>query len=106
MPALLTTASTLMCPHGGTVTATPGATNASADAVVLRMSDTFTIAGCAFNISGAPAPCLTVQWVLGALRVKHGGDLVLNESSVGLCMGAAPQGTVLVSATQSAVSGQ
>ncbi len=28
MPALLTVASTMMCPHGGTVTGTPGATNA------------------------------------------------------------------------------
>ena len=55
MPALLTGASTLMCPHGGTVIATPGATRAKADAIVLRATDTFIIAGCPFNISGAPA---------------------------------------------------
>jgi hypothetical protein len=94
-----------MCPHGGTVTGVPGATKAQADGTLLRASDTFTIAGCAFNVTGAPQPCTTVQWVLSALRVKHGGDFVLNESSVGLCLGPAPQGTVIVSATQAKVAG-
>jgi len=105
MPALLTTSSTLMCPHGGTVTAVPGATKARADATLLRATDTFTIAGCAFNVGSVPQPCTTVQWVLSAQRVKHGGDFVLNESSVGLCLGPAPQGTVIVSATQAKVAG-
>jgi hypothetical protein len=105
MPALLTSASTLMCPHGGTVIATPGATRAKADALVLRASDSFTIAGCPFNVASAPQPCLTVQWVVTDTRVKHGGDFVLDAASVGLCIGAAPQGTVLVVATQAQVSG-
>ena len=105
MPALLTTASTLMCPHGGTVTGTPGATHAQIDGTVLRASDSFSVAGCTFNVSGAPQPCTTVQWVVTAQRVKHGGDLVLNEASVGLCLGPAPQGTVIVAATQAKVSG-
>jgi hypothetical protein len=94
-----------MCPHGGTVTGTPGATRASADATLLRASDSFSIAGCTFNVASAPQPCTTVQWVVSAQRVKHGGDFVLNESSVGLCMGPAPQGTVMVSSTQAKVSG-
>jgi hypothetical protein len=108
MPALLTVASTMMCPHGGTVMATPGATQAQVDAPVLRGSDTFTIAGCPFNIAGAPNPCVTVTWVQTATRVSHGGDLVLNEASMGLCMSAAqaPQGAVIIAATQPLVSGQ
>lgn len=107
MPALLTASSTMMCPHGGTVMPVPGQSQAVADAPVLRMSDTCTIAGCAFNISGAPSPCMTVQWVQGAARVKAGGDFVLNESSVGLCLAAtqAPQGTVMIAATQPLASG-
>jgi hypothetical protein len=105
MPALLTTSSVLMCPHGGTVTGTPGATRASADATLLRASDSFSIAGCAFNVGGTPQPCTTVQWVVTAQRVKHSGDFVLTESSVGLCVGPAPQGTVMVSATQTRVAG-
>ena len=105
MTALLTTASTLMCPHGGVVTATPGATKAAADAVILRATDSFSIAGCPFNVSGAAQPCTTVRWVVTAQKVKHGGDFVLTEASVGFCLGPAPQGTVLVSATQAKVSG-
>ena len=105
MPPLLTTASTLMCPHGGTVTGTPGATKATADAVILRATDSFSIAGCAFNVSGAPQPCTTVQWVKTSLKVRHGGDFVLDAGSVGLCLGPAPQGVVIVAATQANVSG-
>ena len=107
MPALLTVASTMMCPHGGTVSAVPGQSKALADAPLLSMSDTCMIAGCAFNISGVPSPCMTVQWVQGATRVKAGGAFVLNEASVGLCLAAtqAPQGTVLIQNTQPKVKG-
>ena len=105
MPALITTASTLQCPHGGTVTGAPSATKATADAILLRATDSFTIAGCPFNVSGSPSPCLTVQWASSATKVRHDGDFVLTSASVGLCIGAGPQGTVIVSATQSQVSG-
>jgi hypothetical protein len=107
MPALLTAASTMMCPHGGMVTAVPGATQAQADAPVLRGADTFIIAGCAFMIGPVPSPCVSVTWVQTATRVQHAGDLVLNEASVGLCMAAtqAPQGTVIIAATQALASG-
>ena len=107
MPALLTSTSMMMCPHGGTVIATPGSIRASADAPVLRGSDTFTIVGCPFPPTGTPHPCVSVNWVFTAQRVKHGGDFVLTESSVGLCLAGdqAAQGTVLVLATQPQVSG-
>jgi len=107
MPALLTAASTMMCPHGGTVIASPGQTQTVGDAPVLRASDTFTIAGCTFQIAGAPNPCVSVQWVQAATRVQAGGDFVLNEASVGLCLAAtqAPQGTALIVATQPLVAG-
>jgi hypothetical protein len=107
MPALLTAASTMMCPHGGTVTAIPGSTRATAGAPILRGSDSFIIAGCAFNVSGAPSPCISVNWVVTATRVRHAGALVLNESSMGLCLAAtqAPQGAVIIAGTQAKVSG-
>jgi hypothetical protein len=96
-----------MCPHGGTITATPSATHARADAPVLRASDSFVVVGCSFATPAGPHPCVSVQWVQTALKVKHGGDFVLAESSVGLCVAGdqAPQGTVVISSTQSAVSG-
>jgi hypothetical protein len=107
MPALLTAASTMMCPHGGTIVATPGSTRATAGAPILRGSDTFVVAGCAFNVAGVPSPCVSVNWVQTATHVQHGGDLALNEASVGLCVAAtqAPQGTVLIAATQTSVNG-
>jgi hypothetical protein len=107
MPALLTLSSTMMCPHGGTVTAVPGSTRVlAAGAPVLRASDTFIIAGCTFA-PVLPHPCVTVQWVQTALRTKHGGDFVLNEASVGLCLAGdqAPQGVAMIAATQPRVSG-
>ena len=108
MPALLTTASTLMCPHGGAVMASPGATRAKADAVLVRGSDSFSITGCPFVIGGSPHPCVTVNWVVTASRVKHGGDFVLTDASVGLCVAPdqAPQGCVVVAVTQPRVKGQ
>ena len=102
MPALLTTASTMMCPHGGTITAIPSQTRASAGAPILLGSDTFLVAGCPFNVASVPNPCLTVQWIVVATRVQAGGGFVLNEASVGLCLAAtqAPQGAALIVQTQ------
>jgi hypothetical protein len=106
MPALLTAASTMTCPHGGVVTATP-AGSAQTGGPILRGSDGFVITGCAFNVAGVPSPCVSVNWVQTATRVKCGGDFALNQSSVGLCLAAsqAPQGTVLIVATQASVNG-
>ena len=107
MPPLLTTSAVMMCPHGGTVSGSPGATQAKADAVLLRKSDTFSIAGCAFAPGGAAHPCVSVNWIVSATRVKHAGDFVLNTSSVGLCVAGdqAPQGTVIISSAQTKVAG-
>lgn len=107
MAALLTVASTLTCPHGGTVIGTPGSTRSQAQSPVLRVSDTFLIVGCSFQIAGVPNPCVSVRWVQGATRVKHSGDFALNEQSVGLCVSGtqAAQGAVIIDATQTAGSG-
>lgn len=103
----ITVASTLMCPHGGTVTGISSSPRASAGATVLRAADTFVIAGCSFVLpSGTPSPCVTVQWTVADTRVTTGGAATLSSGSVGLCMSAAsvPQGPVQVVATQSRVS--
>ncbi len=108
MPPLLTAASMLMCPHGGTVMPSPGSTKAQAQSPILRSSDSFTIAGCPFTTpAGVPHPCMSIQWVQTATRVKHNGDFVLNQSSMGLCIAAdqTPQGPVTINSTQASVSG-
>ena len=79
MPSPLTAASVMMCPHGGTVIATPGSTRASAGTPVLRASDTFTIVGCPLPPTGTPHPCVSVKWDVTAQHVKHDNDFVLDE---------------------------
>lgn len=115
MGQLLTSASVLLCPHGGKVNAV--STNVRAQALggfILRPSDTFVIAGCPFQIPAVPppalipSPCVKVQWVVPGLRGTAEGDSVLTTDSVGLCLSAAnvPQGPVSVVFTQPRVSGQ
>jgi hypothetical protein len=106
--ALLTTASVLMCPHGGTAMASSSNAKAKAGDFIVRPSDTFIITGCPFTLpSGTPHPCMTVQWVKSTLRCKAAGDLALAQDSMGLCLAAdqAPQGSVLIQSTQPRVTG-
>jgi hypothetical protein len=104
----LTASSTLMCPHGGTVS--PVAANSQVTlgaAAIVLSTDTFPIGGCAFNVAGAPHPCIQVQWIVTAVRTTAGGAQPLTMESVGLCLAAdsAPQGPVLIQSTQAQVSG-
>jgi uncharacterized Zn-binding protein involved in type VI secretion len=108
MAGLLNTATTMMCPHGGTVSVVTSNTKTKAGgSYVLRSSDTFTIAGCPLNVASQPHPCVQVRWVQTALKSKVASDSTLTDSSVGLCVAGdqAVQGTVLIQSTQSQVSG-
>jgi hypothetical protein len=104
MPRALTTASSLVCPHGGTVIGIPTAPKVTlAGAPVLTAGDSFQIIGCPFVLPGGkPSPCLVIEWVLTDLKTQAGDQATLSEASVGLCMAdtGAPQGTVIVAATQ------
>ena len=109
MGAFLTTASVMMCPHGGTVTVTSSNARVNAGgSPILRSTDTFVIAGCPFVIGPSPHPCVTVQWLTQDLRSQVLSASTLSEASVGMCLAAdqAPQGTVLVMSTQEQVTGQ
>jgi hypothetical protein len=104
----LTASSTLMCPHGGMVSPIPAnsAVALGGEPIVLA-SDTFPIAACPFTVGPAPHPCVQVQWVVTALRAGADGAAPLTTDSVGLCVAAdgAPQGPVMIQATQPKVSG-
>lgn len=108
MAGLITVGSVMMCPHGGTVKGVPTAQVRVGGEPILTAGDTFTIAGCALNISGTPHPCMTVQWVQPALLSTAGNNATLTAESVGLCKAAdqAVQGTVMVTFTQSRVTGR
>jgi hypothetical protein len=108
MPPIFHVGAVAICPHGGPVT------TISANARVLvsgmpaaTMTDQFVIAGCAFNISGAPHPCTLVQWLVPAVRVKVMGQPVILQTSPGLAKAAdqAPQGPPSVLVCQPRVQG-
>ena len=95
-----------MCPHGGQVTFVPTQGHLLADSSpAILTTDTALVVGCPFNISGAPSPCLTIQWLLPATRASVNGTPVLLNTSIGLCMSAAaaPQGTVIFASVQARV---
>lgn len=95
---------TILCLHGGQAQATaPNPRVKVAGQAVVTQSAPHTVAGCLFNVSGSPSPCVTAQWVTAALRVKAGGMPVLLQDSQALCV---PNGTgVNVVMTQVRVRG-
>lgn len=102
MTPILTTTSTVLCPHGGMAQLITSNTEAVCDgAPALLLSDLHPIVGCAFA-PVAPSPCLTIRWVTGALQTSVRGVPVLLQTSVGLCLNAAqaPQGTAIVAQVQ------
>jgi hypothetical protein len=59
----------------------------------VTLSAPYVIAGCPFNVSGAPSPCVTGQWVVAAMRVQSNGQPLLLMDSQAIC---APNGTPLM----------
>jgi hypothetical protein len=108
MAELLNTSSKLQCPHGGQVqiASSNTKTKGGGDALV-RSSDTFTISGCPFIVGTVASPCVTVQWLTTANKVKADSGQTLTKDSSGLCKAAtqAPQGSVSIVSTQTKVSG-
>ena len=85
---ILTQAATIMCPHGGKVTVGPTRLTVQiAGSPVLVVTDIGAIAGCAFVIAGAPAPCVSVQWTMPAVSVTAQNVPVLLSSSICMCIG-------------------
>jgi hypothetical protein len=65
---------------------------------VVTMAAPHVVAGCIFNIAGAPSPCITANWVVGAVRVLATGMPVLVQTSQAICV---PNGTpVIITVTQ------
>jgi hypothetical protein len=103
MPKNLTTASSIMCPHGGQAILVTSNTQSSAGHMpMLLQSDQHMIAGCPFAVGPVYTPCMTIQWQAPAVQVTVNDVGVLTQSSVGLCLNAAgaPQGTAIVVNTQ------
>ena len=102
---LLHVGASVQCAHGGQ--AQPTAPNPRVKVMgqpIVMQPAPFVVAGCAFPPPPAGnGPCLTAQWVMGALRVKANGMPVLLQDSQALCV---PTGTPLtIGATQTRVKG-
>lgn len=105
MPGFLLHANaTILCAHGGQVQATmPSPRVRVAGQPIVTMAAPHMVAGCPFNVSGSPVPCVTAQWVIGATRVRSLGAPVLLQDSQAVC---APNGTpVSIVVTQVRVRG-
>ena len=96
-----------MCPHGGNVT-----TIVSSPRVKLggqpaaTLSDTYMVAGCAFMVGTKPQPCMSVKWLVPAMRVKAGGQPLILQTSQGLAQSAdqIPAGPPTITTTQMRVT--
>lgn len=100
---ILTTTSTLLCPHGGSVIlVTSNVDMIIQGAPALLLTDVHPVAGCPFTIGPKYSPCLTVRWLVGATQTNVRGVPVLLQNSVGLCYSAeqAPQGPAIVAQVQ------
>jgi hypothetical protein len=100
---LLHAGATVLCAHGGQALPTaPSPRVLVSGQPVTTQPAPYTVAGCPF-VPPAAGPCVTAQWVVGAVRVLAGGQPVLLQSSVAVC---APTGTPLnVIVTQTRVTG-
>jgi hypothetical protein len=108
MIPILTTLSTIQCPHGGQVTLFTSNAEAQVDGgYFLLLSDVHIVAGCPFTVGPKYQPCVTVRWMVGASQTAVHGTPVLLQSSVGLCYSAEqiPQGPPVVVNTQQTAKG-
>ena len=94
---------TANCPHGGPITTISSNSRVLVSGMqVATAVDQSAVAGCAFNVSGKPQPCVLVKWLAPAVRVKVNGTPPILRTSAAVCQSAeqAPQGPPLVTVTQ------
>ena len=84
---------TVTCMHAGQATPlTPFPRVLVSGQPITTLATTYAITGCA--LTGTPnPPCVTAQWVVGAVRVFAGGAPVLLQSGQAVCV---PTGTGLL----------
>jgi hypothetical protein len=100
---LLHAGATVMCAHGGQAQATaPNPRVLLGGQPVVTQAAPHAVAGCPF-VPPAAGPCVTAQWLTGALRVLAGGVPVLLQTSQATCIPTGTPATVVV--TQFRVKG-
>jgi uncharacterized Zn-binding protein involved in type VI secretion len=90
---LLHSGATVLCMHAGQAMPTsPDPRVRVGGQPVATQPNPYTVTGCPFNVSGAPSPCVTAQWLTAATRVRAGGMPLLLQDSQAICT---PNGTPL-----------
>lgn len=94
MPApILHLGATVTCLHAGPAQPlTPFPRVLVSGQPVVTLATPYAVSGCSLSGSGAP-PCVTAQWVMGAVRVTAGGVPVVLQTSTAVCT---PTGTGLL----------
>jgi hypothetical protein len=94
MPApVLHLGATVMCMHAGQATpATPFPRVLVSGQPVVTLTSPYVVAGCALTGTTSP-PCVTAQWIVGAVRVLAGAAPLLIFTGQSICM---PSGSPLM----------
>jgi hypothetical protein len=104
---ILTSASVILCPHGGMVMHVPsgGARELINGVPIMLLNDFYPVAGCPNSVGGAYSPCIRVMWVTASTSRLVNGIPVLIHTSTGLCLGASgtTQGAPIVASFQTVV---
>jgi hypothetical protein len=94
MPApILHVGATVLCGHAGSAQPlAPFPWMLVSGQPVVTLATPYAVAGCALTGTSAP-PCVTAQWLVGAVRVLAGGTPVVTLAGTSLAM---PSGTPLL----------
>lgn len=94
---LLHLGATVLCAHAGQAQPTaPNPRVLLGGQAVVTQSAPYTVAGCGFVPPAGNGPCVSAQWMVGAVRVLAGGAPVLLQDSQAVCTPTATPLTVLV----------
>jgi hypothetical protein len=85
---------TVMCSHGGqAIPAAPNPRVLVSGMPITTIAAPYTIAGCAFVPPAGNGPCVTAQWLVGAMQVLSEGQPVVIMTGTAVCV---PTGTPLL----------
>ena len=84
----------MLCSHGGQAIPTvPSPRVLVAGMPAATIAAPYAVAGCAFAPPAGNGPCVTAQWVVGAVQVTSMGQPLVIMTGVAVCV---PTGTPLV----------
>ena len=84
----------MTCAHGGQAMPTAPSPRVLVTAMpIATIAAPYMVAGCAFAPPAGNGPCVTAQWIVGAVRVTSMGQPVVIMTGVATCV---PTGTPLI----------